>query len=370
MAKAKKAAKAAEQVQDGVKIGRVRPAYLVVNLAKLDLGSPSALSQLTATELISKAVQHYSAAKTDQQLECETCGGVSSPDSLVFCPYCGADENGKLDPEAAGHAMVNESSAEVPKAKAPLAVVPPTPAEVKDDLVRSSSKLTERDLDDQVRKVIAAKSAAAAGYWDLGRELAIIYESEAWRLRTDEGKPRYRSWDAFVHLECQMTPPHAYSAMDVAKKFTREQAALFGSKKLSIIVRAPEEDQPALLEEAGKTGVRELAEKVKKIKKEKGHKRPSRSETGRGGARPGGGRPPREDKITIAALLHRRTVKLFKKPAERVFDWKKLERATKVTQVPIGREELENGVEQIFTLVASESGELQLIVERRRVTEA
>lgn len=343
-------------------------------------------------------------------VECDICGGASSP-NLDVCPFCG-QEGDEDENETPIHSSSSESfhapdglSAEdvesvtsavpsalttkktsskksTPAKKPPkeatmttVAVAPAPHANGKaiqkhkeDDLVVSSEIRTERELDQAVREVHKLKSEAATSYWDLGVKVKEIYDNQLWKLRTEAGKPRYKSVDAFCHAELGMTPQHAYSLMDVAKHFTKAQVAAFGTSKLGLVLQAPAEDQARIMAELKKTGgkksFREIEKEVRKTKVDKGgHRRESR---GKKMPIPKKGKP--KTQITIASILGSQTVKLYVKPTtkEESLALTKQDRATKIKDVPYGRMELENGVAMYFTVNEAPSGELVLRVETKR----
>ena len=88
-------------------------------------------------------------------------------------------------------------------------------------------------------------------------------------------------------------------------------------------------------------------------------RRPPRKKGGRKGAT--AKKPPAEAKITVASILGKQTVKLFKAGKPDV-------RATKLADQPTGTMTLENGVEMKFVIAASPSGELVIRCETKRAS--
>lgn len=364
---ATKGAKKTEKVVDGVKMSKVRRTHLIAAAERAGVVAAGSGASLDTEALVHLVTAKYASLPMDDQGECGVCDGVCDARE-DRCPYCTADENDEQLPEDPADAVVAEAK---PKGKAQLAVVPKQ-AIVVDDLKPSSSLVTERELDEKIAKIQKLVGEGAAVYWEMGRAIKDLYDGQQWKLRTnaEDGKPKYKSWDAFCHHELHMSPPSAYSAMDVSAKYTVDQVRTFGSTKLSIIVRAPEEAQGELLDDAKSKTAKELTEKVQKIKKDKGHVRPARSGKAHQGAAGGaGGRKSKGDKITVAQMLGRVTVKAYKKPPTRNYDEKDLVRAKRFADVPFGRRELANGVVETITLVENGAGEWQFVIEIKQEEE-
>ena len=360
---ATKGAKKNLETTDGVALSKVHYGHLLGHARGLFL-VPAAGLNPPAVELVHAVAMHYAQKPVDDQGECG-CGGISLT-TLDRCPYCSADAKDQVLPSD----DVRPAKAAPPaKGKASLAVVPSHVAEVvKDDLRSSSDIATERELDAKISTIHKLQGAGAENFWCLGKAVKELYDGNWWKLRlkAEDKTPRYKSWDAFVHHELGMTPPHAFAAMDVAAKFSVDEIKVHGQTKLGIIMRAPETAQPGLLAETGKQTTRELRDTVKRIKKESGFTNPARDKTNRGGT---GGRKVATDKITVATMVGRKTVHLFKKPATRTWEKKDLVRAKRFGDVPFGTLELSNEVLQTFTIVENANGEWQLIVDTKRVVE-
>jgi len=338
----------------GVTLGAVDPKQVKKVLKQEGLTVPK---EAKVEDLVAILATHYATKYTKDQLaQCDTCNG-QSPETLDECPYCGTDFDDELDeskPVAAaptnGHAL----------AKAPSS-----------DLTPASSVLTERELNEGVKKILELKGQVAVSHWHLGRAITILFTAQLWKLRQRDGKQAYKSWDAFAANELHMTPTNAYQLMDVAKEYSEEQVRAWGYRKLALVLTAPKEEQPALLGKVAEGATkREIAEEVKKAKAKSGHTRASRNAEGRGGPRASGGRKA-EEKVTVATILGNTKVKLYKKPLKKKWDPAELVPAKRLADEPFGEEELPNGVVQRFFIVESSTGHLELKVQRfRREAEA
>jgi hypothetical protein len=313
-------------------------------------------------------------------MQCDACGGKSFAECDA-CPYCGEeDDEASSSSEPTAASDKPSASASTPSGKPapePKPVVPPkapglakTSAIVKDDTKASSQIQTARELDVAVKEVHELKGNAAAGYYRLGVKIREIFESNIWKLRVDEkNKPRWKGFDAFVHHELSLNPGQAYQLMDMTKAYSEPQVQAFGRAKIRLMLQAPEEDRPAL-EAKAKAGAtkREIEAEVRKIKKEKGHRKPNRL-TGK--VSTGGGRKPAQEKVTVASVLGTVTVKLYNgdKLTPKQKKGEELEeapRAKRFAEHPFGREVLDNGVVQTFKLRENAAGEWELRIERAR----
>jgi hypothetical protein len=308
-------------------------------------------------------------------MECDAeaggCGGGSFRE-LAACPFCG------MVNDDAGSGSGSDSKDDRPSTPSALAGTNPK-AQEPEAARKTSAIASAKKLDEAVAEVQRLKGAYAGSNWDLGKKVLEIFTEGTWKLRLDDnGKARWKGFDSFCHAELGLLPNQAFDVMDLAKNFTREQMLTLGKAKLKLIAQAPEEDKQKLLEQAAKGGKdgkgatkREIEAEVRRIKKEKGHRRASRGGQAKGSttAGAGGGRKPKpaEDKVTVSQMVGKVTVKLFQKPANvKKFDPKELKRAKTVGKVPWGRNVLLNGVVQSFTVRENGAGELELVVETAR----
>jgi hypothetical protein len=385
------AAKAHVARIQGVDISKINVEHLTGVMRDLKLDVDDIEGQVDA--LVLRLSMHFGETikNADLLAECDNCDGVSDA-SLEACPFCGYDDTSST-PEAKAEtkgkatssttttetnkeattmaaskgkvATKSEKSTEVkpaktaPKPSNALAVAP------KADLVPGA---TIKDLDSAVVEVQKMKGDAAASMHLLGGKILAIYERQLWKLRTDDGgKSKYKGFDAFCAHELGMTPQNAYSLMDVSKNFTADDVRKFGTSKLGLLLQAPKEDQERIKKNLVEKGAskREVEREVRRTKQEKGHRREGRD----GKARPAGEKKSakvRRENITVAKILGRSTVKLWAKALDKA--GKKVP-AKKITDLPWGEVELENGIIEQFHVQETPGGELRLVIERKRSEE-
>jgi len=372
-------------------------------------------------ELIKVMVTHFRNSG-GALLKCDACGGVST-EEYDLCPYCGTGEDDTADDGAADNAAVvetetaddeemeEEPSAPEPKASTKGGKTPPVQEEanmartattstpeqevvkeaVKEAVAKAVTKdksktaeekkaeksaivkapapvdaalagLTATDLNNAVQRVVELKSNTAADMWKLGEELKGIHERQLWKLRVDDsGKCRYRSFEVFCAQEIGMSGTQCYKLIDIANQFNEDQVRKFGTTKLGLVLQAPKEDQAELLKEAESTSSRQLVEKVRAKREEKGVEK---RDTGRKATPKSKGRA--SEHIAIATVLGRKTIALFAKPASKKDD---LKPATSLEDQPFGMDDLSNGVRELFSIRKTASGELQLVIDRKRLEE-
>lgn len=361
-------AKAVVEPVHGVDLKKVDKKHLAGVLTEHGV---KVLSKATSADLVTSLVEHYRVNPPKMSsAPCGVCGGISDYD-LKACPFCGLDDaetaSGAEKPPiasvSAGTSIVKVTSTEV----------------VKDDLKVSSSIKGVRELDEAVTEIQDLKSRYAASYWELGAKLAQIYTSDLWMLRVGEdGKSKYKAFEAFTLAELGINPQAAYKAMDISREYTRQQVLTWGKTRLGILLQVPEEARKAMLEEMEKAeesgkkapSTRQLAEKAGQIKKETGYKVPTHAKDGRGGSQPGkkDGRP-REEKITIASIMGRQKLKLYKKPATKKYEESELVEAKKLGDQPFAIEHLTNNVTRTYSILQTAAGHLQLVIETKRDAE-
>jgi hypothetical protein len=296
-------------------------------------------------------------------LQCDDCKAFSF-EECPECPFCGAGDD------------VDSEGKERPSVPSLLSGTGGPLVKVQDDLRKSRDIVTQRQLDEAVAKVHAAKGETAVSYYRLGVAVREIYDRGIWQLRVDDkGKPRWKGFDAFVHHELGMLPGQAFQAMDVTRNYSEAQVLAWGRTKLSLIMQAPEDKHPeleAMLE--GGASKREIEAEVRKAKKESGHQRSNRrsdreqSPEAAANMGKGAGRPL--EKITIAATVSKQRIKLYAAavltPKQRRGDLEEAKRAKRFADKPFGREELSNGVVQYFYLQENSVGEWDLVIDRVR----
>lgn len=292
--------------------------------------------------------------------DCDNCGGQSDA-KLDCCPYCGVadDENVSTD-----DSMIPE----------------PPPGTAGSTLAATR---TEKELDAAVDGITKLKAEGGKNLWLLGKAIATVYDTQLWKQRTDDkDKPAYKSFDDFARKELLMTKTTAYWMMDVSKSFDQKLAGEYGTTKLGHILQAPKEDRQLLLDKmkAG-ASAREIAEEVRERKKKAAANGAARelprqkdsngrdikkraAASSKAIANKAPKKKARTDAITIAKMLGKQQVKLFKKPEKKGEE--PTTRARKLGDRPFGKLVLENGVVQTFTVTTSSSGELFLSVDTTR----
>lgn len=341
--------------------------------------------------------------------KCERCAG-EAPASIVNCPFCGLegetdedddDEDEEAKPESAPAPKKTAAAKKAEKAekaekndktedamqtqangsgtkKASTALATtgnakPVKAEPEP---RTEIVMTADDLDKAVERVRKLKVFAAKAAYALGHELLAINEQKLWKLRLGEkGKAKYTSFDQFVEQECQISHTHAYNLISIAKDFTEEDMNVFGTTKLAIMLKAPEEVRPALKEKAKTHSANQLRQEARKAAEERGHTNKKKKHArdyanmGKKGAKATATKKTTKaasDKITIATIEGKKIVNLFAKPdSMRNIDWGSLKRAKTIDAQPFGRLELTNEVTMTFALVKNDAG-LQLKIDIRR----
>ena len=350
-------------------------------------------TDMPSAEQIKKLVLHYRQITPEASIVmCDRCAGDSSPD-LDTCPYC---LDGALDQQAeqpatkkaateaeTDEAKEAEAKAAKEKAKADAKaaakeakkVAPPPVAPTGQPLTKVTPHkaeivtYTEAQLDDAIARVVAAKSDAATGYFRLGLEIKSIYESNIYKARNGEdGKPKYKSFDAFCVAELLMSSIQARRLMDVASRFTGEQIAKFGTTKLSLVLEAPDEEQDRIIDETVASGgsAAEVAAEVKK----------ARAKAGKGGTKKGRKRPDlgasnrtakgaaakNKKRVTVAAIEGTKTVKLYCKG-------KPDKRAKTLASQPVGEVDLDNSTRCSVQVCEDAAGELIVKLKFSRINE-
>ena len=217
-------------------------------------------------------------------------------------------------------------------------------------------RFSVNDLDNAVKRANDLTRAGAVVAYELGVQLRQIHEDQLWKLRKGEdGAPVYKSFEAFVMSELEISRQTAYEQIDVSANYEKGDVEKLGYKKLALLLKAPETKRPELKEKAEKgASFRELQADVKTARAEAGV---TKRETGRKATPQGKARDSKSgkgDSITIAALLGKQSVKLFK-------DIKKsgseeLVPAESLDDKPWGMLELRNGVVEVFYLTKTAKG--------------
>lgn len=263
-------------------------------------------------------------------------------------------------------AETHVNGASTPKKKSAALAKPAAEAEVAD----GGKKKTEKDLDNAVKEVQRLLVDSHVSYYEFAKKIFEINDKQLWKLRkTEEGKARYTSWDAFVHHELKMSPTHSYNAIECAKNYksAEEIRELGGKTKAVLLLKAAPVDRPALAA-AAKAGAtkRELEKGVAESRKKHGPtKKSPQAQAGAKGAA-AQKKSKSVEKISVANIEGSRTIKLYKKPETmKGLAWPPEKRAAKLGDLPFGRLELQPGVVQYFS-VLQKDGELILNIQTRR----
>jgi len=350
-------------------------------------------ADMSPAEQVKRLVVHYRTITPEASIVmCDRCMGDSSPD-LDVCPYCldGAmdakdeqpatkkaaaeaetDEAKEAEAKAAKAAAKEAAKAAAKEAKkvspAPVAPTGQTLTKVtphKAEIVT----YTEAQLDEAVSRVQAAKAEAAGGYYKLGQEIKSIYESNIYKARNGEdGKPKYKSFDAFCVAELLLSSLQARRLMDVAARFTEAQIAQFGTTKLSLVLEAPDDDQERIVEEVVAQGgtAKEVAAEAKKARlragksgTKKGRKRPDVSASNRTAK---GAAAKNKKRVTVAAIEGTKTIKLYCKG-------KPDKRAKTLASQPVGEVDLDNSTRISAQVCEDAAGELIIKIKFSRIEE-
>lgn len=278
----------------------------------------------------------------DALVRCDVCGVMSSAD-LDSCPACGHDDsvtgdagNAEAEDTAEGDETATPEESEegeetaegdetegptdaTPKkrgrpgkALAPVAIVEVLPEGV-----------TVEALESGVANYRKIRDASYGNFWDLGQAVRAIFEGQLWKARRDDAGtgPRFKNFDAFAREELGVTNVQALKYIEVSKAYTREEVIALGTSKLGLVLDAPAEARPKLLEAAkGGASKADLAAAVKEAKekakasgvdvhaekdKEKG--KASTSAAGKG----------REvENVKVSSFLGNKQIVLFKKPVK------------------------------------------------------
>lgn len=317
---------------------------------------------------------HYRKTVAKEKLiACHKCGGHSS-DELEACPFCGNKEEA---PEAAAEKAAGE------KVIAPavaLTLVPGTKMAktgVKTVVAQNGVEFSEKALDEANQRITKLKQEGAANYWQLGMEIASVFDSQLWKARVESGKavPAYKSFNQYVVKELRISQPTAYNMMKVAKAFTEDQVGRLGSTKLSFVLSIPDslqEERDELIQEIEEgASAKEVKAKTRKVRQKHGVDRVERAtQPGKTGKMPTSpGRPKgvaKDGKLTVAMVKGVNTLPLYVRPSVKLEPGQLPEkRAKKLGDRPFAIEQLENGVVRYYSVVNA-SGGLKLRIETMR----
>jgi hypothetical protein len=344
--------------------------------------------------------QHFKETVAEEDLvRCESCEGVSSAD-YETCPFCGvADdvedaEGDDLPSDEPSASALNdaEEPAEIIVVEEPPAKKNATSKKAKETAMEThvngsngttkkgglalvktgESALTTGDLDKAVGEVKKLRTAGVVAYWELGRKIVEINERGLWKLRVENGKAKFKSFEAFAHHELGMTAAHAYNAMDCARGYENAESIreIGSTSKAVLLLKAAPEDRDEIKADikAGATK-KAVGEKVAASRKKHGSpkKDKQQAKAGTKSAATKAATTKREEKVTVASIEGTKTIKLYKRPATmKNLDLSTLDFAKKLGDQPFGRYELTNGVVQYFAVQQKEDGTLVIKIETRR----
>lgn len=350
---------------NGVDLGMVREDLLTAELERRKLPTTGAAA------LKVRRLATFFGQFPDKDLNVCDCGGESTEDCKA-CPFCGdsgASEESAPDTKPEVGDVLEKAGKPpqklvkvAPKPKAAVAKPDKTdtkPADVQLLAPSGAVALTEGEsvLDSSVRRIKELRYDYMRSSWELGQAIVDNYEGQLWKLRTKDGKPAYQTVKQFWAEELGFSPPWAYMMMDIAKVFTREEVAEIGPTKLGLVLKAPVEKRRALLEQARKgASKRQLQDKLTEIKVK------DRAVAA--------GKADKPERVTVAFIPGRTTLKMWARVPGANPKKADPKRAKKVTDNPWCDEVMSNDVRVLYRLVVDSSGELSLVVERRRMDKA
>lgn len=279
------------------------------------------------------------------------------------------------EPEVKPEAKTKKPKEPKPEVKAPEAAEKKPVAEIVVAAKDPLAGLSSRDLDDATAEVLRLKGNSSFSMWELGCKLREIHERQLWKLRmSDDGKPRYKSFESYCSEEVRMSGTACYSMIKIAEHYTAEQVRALGTSKLNLILKAPEEDREELERRAaGGESKEALRKQVAKLREEKGAPPPRPAKVARGGAPPVG-KSRKSEHMTIATVLGKKAIQVHRKPAKKgdpleaavapqaVIDWI-------ASTLPFGVDDLGNGVRELIAIAVDSKGRLQFKIDRKRMDE-
>lgn len=342
----------------------------------------------TVEERVGRLVAHFrEATPADRLAKCDVCEGKSDA-ALETCPFCGTgddDDDDAGDDDDAEDGIEDETEdetedVEVPpeplKAEPKASKAEPKGKGVKAKKVKAELAVVDvdprfsiKDLDAAVERANQLTRAGAVVAFELGLQLKQIHTDQLWKLRKGEdGTPVYKSFEAFVMAELEISRQTAYEQIDVSANYDKADVERLGYKKLALLLKAPEGKRAELKSHAEKgASYRELAAEVKNARVGAGGgKRDTGRKTtpeGKANASGRGGKNAETQTITIAALLGKQSVPMYK--SLKKTGSKELVPATSLDDDPWAYVELKNGVVEVFHIAKTAKG-LVLQIKRER----
>ena len=354
---------------------------------------------------------------------CEDCGMISSLDDDC-CPFCGASDapsnkasemavvsvSKKLEPvivtskmKKAGPMKSKAKAAEVLMQSLEPVMSSMTDSDFQtsmvsdsstelairaEEMVVKSSTLTDpTTINDAIECVKQAKELACVCHYQLGRSILNCFKNDLWKQLNDEdGNPKYTNFYRFCENELSLSGRYCHSLMSVAASFSSEDVRGIGVAKLNLVLRSPEGERDKLLLDV-RQGIpyTDLAAKVKELNNQSFNSRagiplisPSESDPTKAVRSnvivdPVMVAPSIIERVITCTHVETRVhIPLFCAGDENHFYDEgntPLKRATRLADDPWGEEMSANGVRVRYTLVCNCKNEIELIVERRRLSD-
>jgi hypothetical protein len=175
---------------------------------------------------------------------CDACKESSDVERFDACPFCGTIEPAPSeDNGAAATAEAPTGLIKTTKNKgAPLVGVLVT------------------DFDRKIEEARTIQRGTMAGSWLLGTVLAEIDAKRLWKQKlNDEGKVKYKTFDAACKGELGMGRKNVTNLLRVVEHFTKDEVEKFGATKLRLLVDETPSTKKQMLEKMkGGAGRREV----------------------------------------------------------------------------------------------------------------
>jgi hypothetical protein len=395
---------AKKELVHGIEASKLDEVAISAGLAACDIVPAEDTKLAGKVELL---IEHFKSVARADLADCNYCGGASDI-RLPACPFCGKGEDEPAQPpedvgdppdadEGGGNPGDDEDRDPGPApSPEPTEAVEthPTTAQPLVDLKKERAKrgrpakakaLPKQDaagesvtaivpkaaglqgatqLDADVAEILMLKRGFGASSWLLAQKIAMVDESQRWKLRLDgKGKVKYRTFEEFVKAEAGIGREYASDLKKIFVRFTREEFETVGVSKLRLVIRAPESEQAEVLnkikEKGGAATKREVAEEVATRRKKAGLKTSQ-------GKDPKAKKPAEKGKITIAALLGKHTIRAYKKPEKRLEEGETTPRAKKIADRPYASLQLANDVTLWIEATVDGGGEIVFKLDVRR----
>jgi hypothetical protein len=345
---------------------------------------------------LDERLQEHFLSQPGERLTCQikTGGcGFRTPALIPECAFCGDKETDPTltaAPATAEKLLVKTEKNKVkPKKSQPeparAAESPPVDAGAESGLAKPEQRAiseAERELDEACARVNEIRKRELENYWDLGRELLVIYDRKLYEQRRDPatGAPLYKSFGQFLAREFGFSDVHCFRMMDVAREFSRELAIELGVKKAHLLHSARVAiDAPVKTEKQRAAAAAEFAKFVERAKTEsftelekdllpiiKAAPMLDHGRRGHGGRPKGQSKPEalavsERERVTCAYELGKRSIPLY-------VHGQKGKRAKRFQDGPHGAEQLVNGVLVGYEVVYDAEGFLAIDVTVRRAS--